>query len=143
MLRSTGKQSGESVESVLKKKRKTTVGRIYTCFCSVTLYAALTEAARIIRAAGFTNGRASVCPSVRLSRQSTAATAAGGFAAERRAGRRYRSVAAGAVLQAPALSSKCGHRRVESQRRRINSSCMDVNYGRASTGIRGRYTASK
>ena len=28
MLRSTGKQSGESVESVLKKKRKTTVGRI-------------------------------------------------------------------------------------------------------------------
>jgi len=28
MLRSIGKQSGESVESVLKKKRKTTVGRI-------------------------------------------------------------------------------------------------------------------
>ena len=29
MLRSIGKQSGESVESVLKKKRKVTVGR--TC----------------------------------------------------------------------------------------------------------------
>ena len=30
MLRSIGKQSGESVESVLKKKRKATVGRIST-----------------------------------------------------------------------------------------------------------------
>jgi len=29
MLGSIGKQSSESVESVLKKKRKTTVGRIY------------------------------------------------------------------------------------------------------------------
>jgi len=29
MLRSIGKQSGESMESVLKKKKKTTVGR--TC----------------------------------------------------------------------------------------------------------------
>jgi len=28
MLRSVGKQSGESVESVLEKKRKATVGRI-------------------------------------------------------------------------------------------------------------------
>ena len=28
MLRSIGKQSGESVESVLKKKRKATVGRM-------------------------------------------------------------------------------------------------------------------
>ena len=28
MLRSSGKQSGESVESVLKKKRKAMVGRI-------------------------------------------------------------------------------------------------------------------
>jgi len=28
MLRSIGKQSGESVKSVLKKKRKATVGRI-------------------------------------------------------------------------------------------------------------------
>ena len=30
MLRSIGEQSGESVESVLKKKRKATVGRICT-----------------------------------------------------------------------------------------------------------------
>jgi len=29
MLRSIGKQSGESVESVLKKKRKVTVGMIW------------------------------------------------------------------------------------------------------------------
>ena len=29
MLRSIGKQSGESVESVLKNRKKTTVGRIY------------------------------------------------------------------------------------------------------------------
>ena len=29
MRRSTDKQSGKSVESVLKKKRKATVGRIY------------------------------------------------------------------------------------------------------------------
>jgi len=29
MLRSVGKLSGESVESVLKKKRKATVGRIF------------------------------------------------------------------------------------------------------------------
>jgi len=29
MLGNIGKQSGESVESVLKKKRKATVGRIY------------------------------------------------------------------------------------------------------------------
>jgi len=30
MLRSVGKQSGESVESVVKKKRKATMGRICT-----------------------------------------------------------------------------------------------------------------
>jgi len=29
MLRSISKQSGESIESVLKKKKKATVGRIY------------------------------------------------------------------------------------------------------------------
>jgi len=38
-------------------------------------------------------------PSVCLSHSSTAATAAGGFAAERPAGRRHQSTAAGAVLQ--------------------------------------------
>jgi len=40
------------------------------------------------------------CPSVRLSVCLTPATAAGGFAAERRVGRRYRSIAAG-TLRAP------------------------------------------
>jgi len=29
MFRSVGKQSGESVQSILKKKKKATVGRIY------------------------------------------------------------------------------------------------------------------
>jgi len=43
-----------------------------------------------------------------LSTLSTAATAASGFVAERSAGKIYRSTAAGAVQQAPALSSKCG-----------------------------------
>jgi len=39
----------------------------------------------------------------------TAATAAGWFAAERpAAGKKYRPIAAGAVQQAPAHSSKCG-----------------------------------
>jgi len=38
--------------------------------------------------------RSSVYPSVRLSRRSTAAAAFGGFAAEHRAGRRYRLTAA-------------------------------------------------
>jgi len=57
--------------------------------------------------------------SVRLSHLSTAATSTDGFAAECTAGRRYRSIAAGAVLQA--LSSKCGQRRVESRRRRFNT----------------------
>jgi len=54
---------------------------------------------------GLCNGRASVRPSVRSIDSSNGA--GGGFTAERSAGRRYRSIAAGAV-QAPALSSKCG-----------------------------------
>jgi len=57
--------------------------------------------------------------SVRLSHLSTAATSTDGFAAECPAVRRYRSIAAGAVLQA--LSSRCGQRRVESRRRRFNT----------------------
>jgi len=44
-------------------------------------------------------------PSVCLSHPLTAATAAGGFAAERPAGRRYQSSSAGAVLQALVLST--------------------------------------
>ena len=50
-----------------------------------------------------------VCPSsVCLFHRSTAATAAGRLAVERSTGRRRRPTAAGAVLEAPALSSKCG-----------------------------------
>jgi len=59
---------------------------------------------------GLCNDRASVSRSVYLSvclsHRSTAATATGGFAAERSTGRRYRSTAASAVLQEPALSSR-------------------------------------
>jgi len=50
--------------------------------------------------------RLSVRPSVRLSHRSAAATAADGFAAERQSGRRHRSMAAGALQQAP-----CSRRR--------------------------------
>ena len=46
------------------------------------------------------------CPSVCLSHRSTAATAVGGFAAERTVDRRYRPTAAGDVLRAP-----CSRRR--------------------------------
>ena len=49
--------------------------------------------------------RLSVRPSVRLSHRSAAATAADGFAAERQSGRRYRSMAAGALQQAPCSTS--------------------------------------
>jgi len=42
MLRSIDKQSGESVESVLKKKRKATVGRI----CREEMFQAWTERVR-------------------------------------------------------------------------------------------------
>ena len=68
------------------------------------------------------------CPSVCLSHRSTAATAAGGFAAERHAGRRYRSIAAGTVLQATALSSKCEQCLVESRRRRLNTKLFTLRY---------------
>jgi len=46
-----------------------------------------------------TGGCPSVCPLVCLSHHSIAAAACGGFAAERRANRRYRSRAAGAGRQ--------------------------------------------
>jgi len=58
------------------------------------------------------------CPSVRLSYQSNAAAACGGFAAERRTHKRYRSTAPGAQQQqrrSPALSSKCGQCHVDSR----------------------------
>jgi len=56
----------------------------------------------------------------RLSHRSTAAAACGGFAAERPAGRRHRSIAAGAGAQqqrrrSRALSSKCGQCHVDSR----------------------------
>jgi len=63
-------------------------------------------------AQGLCNGQMSDRPSVRLSHRSAGASAASEFAADRPAGRRYRSIAAGcaagAVQQVPALSSKCG-----------------------------------
>jgi len=66
----------------------------------------VTDAARGVCGAGsIRNGR----ESVRLSQRSTAATAAGGFAAKRPVASRDRSTAAGAVLWAPALSSKRGY----------------------------------
>ena len=70
---------------------------------------------------------ATVEESVRPSHQSTATTVASGFA-ERPASRRYRSTAAGAALQAPALSSKCGQRHAESRRRRLNTNlfCQQI-----------------
>jgi len=50
---------------------------------------------------------------------------AGGFAAERPAGRRCRSIAAGALLQAPALSNKCERwRLVDSRRRRLDTDLL-------------------
>jgi len=69
----------------------------------------ITDAVAQYAQQGVCNGRVSVClsvfPSVRLSHRSTTAAACGGFAAERHVGRRYRSTAAGAVQQTPALGS--------------------------------------
>jgi len=70
--------------------------------------------------------RSDVRPSVCLSHHSTTTAACGGFAVERRAGRRYRSTAAGlghpaatgnsdtARGRSTALSSKCGQCHVDS-----------------------------
>jgi len=71
---------------------------------------------RLASEQGLGDGQASVRSSICLSHRRTVATTAGGFAASRR----YRSTAAGAVQQAPALSSKCGQRHDESRRRRLN-----------------------
>ena len=57
------------------------------------------------------------------SHQPTAATVAGGFAAE---GRKYRSMAAGAVLHAPALSRKCGQRHAVSRRWRLRTDLLQI-----------------
>ena len=59
--------------------------------------------------------------SVRLSVPSSdCSKAACGFAAERPAGKRYRSIAAGTVQQVPELRSKCGQCHADSQRRRLH-----------------------
>jgi len=70
--------------------------------------------------------RLSVCLSVCLSHRSTAAAACGGFAAERRAGKRYRSTVAGAGTQqqrrlSTALSSKRGQWHVDSRGTTLNT----------------------
>jgi len=73
--------------------------RIVNNFLTVTVYAhyRFIDIARIRSMQCLRNGRASVRPSVShsvgLSHLSTAVTAAGGFAAERPAGRSYRSIA--------------------------------------------------
>ena len=65
--------------------------------------------------------RSSVRMSVRLSVPSSdCSKAACGFAAERPAGRRYRSIAAGTMQQVPELRSKCGQCHADSQRRRLH-----------------------
>jgi len=59
-----------------------------------------------------------------MSHLSTAAAACGGFTAGRRAGRTYRSTAAGTQQQrrrSTALSSKCEQRHVYSRRRMLNT----------------------
>ena len=62
------------------------------------------------------NGRASVCPIDRQQqRRPTGLLLSAGLCGG------CRSIDAGAVLHAPALSSKCGWRHVESRRRRLNT----------------------
>ena len=70
---------------------------------------------------GLRNGRSSFRPSARLSRRSTAATVAVGFAAERRRLQQISIDSWGAVLQAPALISKCGQHHVGSRWTRLNT----------------------
>ena len=72
--------------------------------------------------------RLSVCS---LSHHSSAAAACGGFAAERRAGSRYRSTApSGSGVSArgrsTALSSKCEQCHVDSWRRNLNAELFDT-----------------
>jgi len=72
---------------------------------------------------GLCNSRESVPLSV-PSIDST--TVVGGFAAEHRACRRYRSTAAGAVQQVPELRSKCRQCHIDSQRRRLNTDLLRI-----------------
>jgi len=79
--------------------------------------------------AGFMKG-SGVCPSVHLSvrqpaHRSTAAAACGGFAAERPADRRYRSIAGSGAQQqrrrSTALSNKCGQCHADSRGMTLNA----------------------
>ena len=84
------------------------------------------DAGRIVCCKRLCNGRVSVRPPVSLSRRSTAAAECGGFAAERPAGRTYRSTAAGTGAQqqrrrSTAFSSKCEQRHVYRRRRKLHT----------------------
>jgi len=77
--------------------------------------------------AGSMQRRTSVC----LSHRSTAATAAGGLAAERPADRKYRSIAAGTLSHAVVWALCCRRRHsaantghVESRRKRLNADLL-------------------
>jgi len=73
--------------------------------------------------------RSGVRPYACLSRHSTAAAACGGFAAERPAGRTYRSTAAGVGAQqqrrrSTSLSSTCGQCHVDNRGMRLSRDCV-------------------
>ena len=73
--------------------------------------------------------RSVVRPYACISRRSTAAAACGGFAAECRAGRTYRSTAAGVGAQqqrrrSTALSSTCGQCHVDNRGMRLSRDCV-------------------
>ena len=97
---------------------------LYAVHATLHYVQKLIDSARIVSAAGSMK-RLSVRPSVRLSHQSTAAAACGGFAAKHPAGRRYRSIAgAGAQQQrrrSTAISRKCVQCRVDSRGTRLNT----------------------
>ena len=81
---------------------------LYTCWYGLAMQSKNTEDESLVNSMWSKVYVTVGCPSVCLSHRSTAAMAAGRFAAECPAGRRYKSIAAGVVLQAPVLSSRCG-----------------------------------
>jgi len=99
------------------------VFRVITLRTVITVRVQIVAAAGIVRRAGSMK-RSSVRPSVCLSHHSTAAAVCGGFAAERRAGRRHRPTAtttrapgssgAAARVRSTALSNTCGQCHVDS-----------------------------
>jgi len=79
------------------------------------------DTARIVcRARGLWNGRASVCLSVLMSHHLPAARRCGGFAAERRAGRRYWSTTAGAGRSPAATPQHCAQQQIRAVYRKLN-----------------------